>query len=289
MTMNLQTYIKPGFDRSLSRFRLAVYLWLVILALALVAIAPLNSLLRNSLGHFYLPDKPVMPFELNLAEVVLANQNILAPSAGFWLTLMLLSGLIFIFLSAGLFGRMLSPDPVVTFREFLADGARYFWKFILSLLLFLPFLAVLLVLFRLLAAPLNLWSSLAVTEWPVIISANLRMLVLILLWAAFKLLLDLARIIMVAESRKVIPAYAKAIRFLGHNFFGLWGLYLLLGLAVIIISVFWLFIMRLFPAGSGPGILAFIILGQAYIIFRVLARQLFIGVEYAYYLRRKGD
>lgn len=47
--------------------------------------------------------------------------------------------------------------------------------------------------------------------------------------------------------------------------------------------------MHLLPAGAAPGVLAFIILGQIYIIFRVLARQVFIGVEYAYYLRRKGE
>ncbi|NPV83327.1 MAG: hypothetical protein HPY46_07085 [Candidatus Aminicenantes bacterium] len=287
--MGLQSYLNSGFNRTISRFRLSVYIWLILLVLALLALAPINSLLRNSLGHFYLPDKPVMPFELNLAEVFLANQKILSPYFGFLLTLMLLAGLIFTFLSAGLFGRMLSPDPVVTFREFLSDGARHFWKFFQSLLLFLPFLAVLLILFRLLSAPLNLWSSRAVTEWPVIISANLRMLVLVLLWTAFKLLLDLVRIIMVSESKKVIPAYVSALRFLKRHFLGLWGLYLLLGLAVIIISAFWFFVMRLLPAGVVPGVPAFIFLGQAYIIFRVLARQVFIGVEYAYYLRRKGD
>ncbi|MCX8160481.1 MAG: hypothetical protein N3G18_06080 [Candidatus Saccharicenans sp.] len=286
--MSLRTYFTPGFNRALSRFRLSVYVWLTLLALALVAIAPINSLLRNSFSHFYLTDKPSMPFELHLAEVFLANQEILGPYTGFLLTLVLLSVLIFAFLSAGLFGRMLSPDPVVTFREFLADGARYFWKFILSLLLFLPFLVILFILFRLLIAPLNLWSSRALTEWPVIIAANLRMLLLILLWTAFKLLLDLARIIMVSESKRVIPAYLSALRFLKGNFLGLWGLYLLLGLAVIIISGIWLLVLRLFPAGMVPGVLAFIILGQTYIIFRVLARQVFIGIEYAYYLRRKG-
>ncbi|MCR4409220.1 MAG: hypothetical protein QHH43_00130 [Candidatus Saccharicenans sp.] len=287
--MSLQTYLNPGLNRTITRFRLSVYIWLILLVLALLALAPINSLLRNSLGHFYLPDKPVMPFELNLAEVFLANQEILSPYVGFLLTLMLLTGLIFTFLSAGLFGRMLSPDPVVTLREFLSDGARHFWKFFLSLLVFLPFLAVLLILFRLLTAPLNLWSSRAVTEWPVIISANLRMLVLILLWTAFKLFLDLTRIIMISESKKVIPAYVSALRFLKRHFFRFWGLYLLLGLAVIIISAFWFFIMRLIPSGAGPGVLAFIFLGQIYIIFRVLARQVFIGVEYAYYLRQKGE
>ncbi len=287
--MSLKTHLNSGINRSLSRLRLSVYIWLVLLFLALVALAPINSLLRSNLGHFYLPEKPLMPFEFNLVEVILANQQILTPYAGFLLTLMLLACLIFIFLSAGLFGRMLSPDPVVTFREFLADGARHFWKFILSLLAFLPFLAVFLILFQFLAAPLNWWSGRAVTEWPVIIASNLRLLILILLWTALKLLLDLARIIMLSGSKKVIPAYVSALLFLKHNFFGLWGLYLLLGLMVISISAFWLFLLRLFPAGTTPGVLALIIAGQVYIIFRVLARQVFIGVEYSYYLKRKGS
>ncbi len=286
--MHPQTYLNPGFNRTLSRFRLAVYIWIILLVLSLVALSPLTSLLRSQLGRMYLPDRPVIPFELNLFEVFLANQEIFNPYAGFLLTLILLSGLIFTFLSAGLFGRMLSPDPVITFREFSADGVRHFWKFIISLLVFLPFLVVMFILFRLLAAPLNLWSSRAVTEWPVIIASNLRMLVLVLLWTVFKLLLDMTRIIMLAESKKVIPAYVSALGFLRRNFWGLWSLYLLLSLTVIIISALWLAVLRLFPSGTTPGVLAFILLGQIYIIFRVLARQLFIGVEYSYYQKQKG-
>lgn len=287
--MSLSTDLNPGISRALFRFRLAIYLWLILLVLALVAVTPLNSLVRNQLSRMYLPDKPLLPFELNLAEVFLANQQFLAPYAGFLLTLTLVAALLFTFLSAGLFGRMVSPDPVVTFREFLADGARHFWQFFLSQLVFLPFLAVLFFLYRLLVAPLNLWSKQAVGEWPVIIASNLRLLVLILLWTMFKLLLDLVRIIMVAESKKVIPAYASALSFLRRRFFRLWFLYLILGLTVTIISAIWLPVLRLFPASSAAGVLAFIVLGQAYLIFRVLARQAFIGVEYTYYLNRKGN
>jgi len=287
--MNPTLYLKPGFNRAISRFRLAVYLWLMLLLLAILAIAPVNFLLRQQLGHLYLPDHPLMPLEFSLLEVFLANQNLLAPYLSFLLVFILVSAVLFVFFSAGLFGRMLSPDPVVTFREFLADGCRHFWKFLLSLLVFLPFLVLMFLLFRLLAMPLNLWSDRAVTEWPVLIASNLRMLLLILLWTAFKLLLDLVRIIMVTESRKVIPAYASALHFLRSNFFRLWGLYLLLGVAVTLISVLWLLLARLLSSGTPTGLVLIIILGQAYVLFRLLARQVFIGVEYSYYTSRKGD
>ncbi|HAR35890.1 MAG TPA: hypothetical protein DCR87_03090, partial [Acidobacteria bacterium] len=174
--MNPTLYLKPGFNRAISRFRLAVYLWLMLLLLAILAIAPVNFLLRQQLGHLYLPDHPLMPLEFSLLEVFLANQNLLAPYLSFLLVFILVSAVLFVFFSAGLFGRMLSPDPVVTFREFLADGCRHFWKFLLSLLVFLPFLVLMFLLFRLLALPLNLWSDRAVTEWPMLIASNLRML-----------------------------------------------------------------------------------------------------------------
>ncbi|MDI6850064.1 MAG: hypothetical protein QME69_09765 [Candidatus Saccharicenans sp.] len=287
--MNVCSYIRSGFNRALVRFRLAVYLWLILLALALLAAAPVNSLLRTQLGHLYLPEKPFQPFELYLVEALLANQQFFAPYAGFLLVFLSFCVLLFVFLGAGLFGRMLTPDPVVTFREFLADGCRYFWRFGQSLLVFLPFLAVFLLLFRLLAAPLNLWARQAVTEWPVIISSNLRMLLAILLWTVFKLLLDLVRIITIAEKKKVIPAYAAALRFLRRNFIRLWGLYLILGLLVVLISALWLLLGRLLGGGAGSGVLFFLLLCQAYLIFRLLARQTFIGMEYSYYLNHRGN
>lgn len=287
--MNLTLCLTNGFSRALSRFRLAVYLWLILLALAILAIAPVNFLLRQQLGHFYLSDHPLMPLEFNLLEVILANQSLLAPYISFLLILILISAVLFVFLSAGFFGRMLSPDPVVTFREFLADGCRHFWKFLLSLLIFLPFLLLLFLTFRLLILPLNLWSNQAVSEWPVLLASNLRMLVLILLWTAFRLLLDLVRIIMVTESRNVIPAYVSAIRFLRANFFRLWSLYLLTGAVVTLISLLWLLIVRLLAPGTPVGLLLIIILGQAYILFRLLARQVIIGVEYSYYTLRKRN
>lgn len=287
--MNGCSYIGRGVRRASGRFRLAVYLWLILLALALLAAAPVNSLLRAQLGHLYLPEKPFQPFELYLVETFLASQQFFAPYAGFLLVFLGFGALLFVFLGAGLFGRMLTPDPVVTFREFLADGCRYFWRFFLSLLTFLPFLAVFLLLFRLLASPLNFWSRQAVTEWPVIISSNLRMLLAILLWTVFKLLLDLVRIIMIAEKKKVIPAYRAALGFLRRNFLRLWGLYLMLGLMVVVISVLWLLLGRLLGGKTGIGVLFFLLLSQTYLIFRLLARQTFIGMEYSYYLDHRGN
>ncbi|MDI6844643.1 MAG: hypothetical protein QME28_00725 [Candidatus Saccharicenans sp.] len=287
--MNGCSYIGQGVRRASARFRLAVYLWLILMVLALLAAAPVNSLIRNQLGQLYFPVKPLQPFELYLVDVFLTNQHFFSSFAGFLLSFLSLAVVLFVFLNAGLFGRMLTPDPVVTFREFLADGCRHFWRFLLSLLVFLPFLAIFFLLYRLLSAPLNLWSRQAVTEWPVIIASNLRMLLAILLWTAFKLFLDLARIIIVHERKKVIHAYAAALRFLRRNFLKLWGLYLLLGLGVVLVSFLLLLSVSFSGSATPAGLFFSILLAQLFIIFRLFARQAFIGLEYIYFLENRGN
>ncbi|MGB9893676.1 MAG: hypothetical protein ACPLRA_04630 [Candidatus Saccharicenans sp.] len=285
--MSCCNYLNSGFNRAVSKFRLAVYLWLIILVLALVLTSPLSSLLKNNLGHLHVPANPLMPLELNLIEVFLANQQLLGPYAAFLMVTVFFSAGLFVFLQAGVFGRMHSQDSRITFGDFLADGSRYFWKFLLSILVFLPFLFILFLFFKLLASPLNIWSDRAVTEWPGLIAANLRMILFILLWTVFKLLLDMVRIIIVTESKKVIPAYLSALKFLARHFFSLWGLYLLLGLMVVVISGIWLVIGRVFSGSHLPGLLIILLLGQAYILFRLLARQAFIGLEFSYYSAKK--
>jgi hypothetical protein len=285
--MSLGNYLEAGLNRALSRFRLTIYLWLIISVIALIAITPVSSLIRSNLGALALPEGRPMPFELNVLEVLIANQNILASYAVFLIAIVLISALFFVFLNGGLFGRMLSQDYRITLSDFLADGCRYFWKFIFSLIVFLPLLILLFLLFRVLATPFNIWSERAITEWPVIISASLRILLFVLLFTAFKLLLDLVRIIIVTESKKVFPAYGQALKFLGRHFFSLWGLYLLLGLAVILISLGWLLVVQQFSSSHLAGMLIGIILAQAFLLFRVLARQVFIGVEFSYYSKRK--
>lgn len=285
--MILVNFLKSGFNRAVSKFRLSLYLWLIMFIISLIIIVPVSFELRANLGHLAWTEKSLMPFELNLIEILLANQNLLASYLVFIITMLLLSALLSVFLNGGLFGQMLSPETGVSFRNFLLAGCRHFWQFLLSLIIFIPFLLVLFLIFRLLSAPLEQWSARAVTEWPVLLASWLSVLLLALLWTAFRLVLDLARILVVAESKKVIAAYLSALRFLSRHFFRLWGLYLLIALAVILISAGWLLLVRLLSPASPAGLMIILILYQAYILFRLLARQVLIGVEYSYFSVRK--
>jgi len=92
---------------------------------------------------------------------------------------------------------------------------------------------------------------------------------------------------MVAESKKVTASYASAFKFLRRHFFQLWGLYLLVTLAVVVVSAIWLAICRLLSPAQPGSLFALILLGQAFVLFRLLARQVLIGVEYSYFSTRK--
>ena len=71
-------FLKSGFNQAISKFRLSVYLWLLIMAISLIIIIPISSQIRANLGHLSWSEKPLMPFELNLMEIFLASQNFLA-------------------------------------------------------------------------------------------------------------------------------------------------------------------------------------------------------------------
>lgn len=282
-------FLKFGFNRAISKFKLSLYLWLIMFIISLIIIVPVSYEVRANLGHLAWTEKPLLPFELNLIEIFLANQNLLASYSVFIIIMLLFSALLSVFLSGGLFGQMLSPEARVSFRDFLVDGCRHFWQFLLSLIIFIPFLLIFFLVFRLLSAPLKLWSARAVTEWPVILASWLTVLLLALLWTAFRLVLDLVRIFVVGESKRAMAAYLSTLRFLHRHFFRLWSLYLLIGLAVILISAGWLLLVKLLSPASPAGLLIIIILSQAYILFRLLARQVLIGVEASYFSARKGS
>jgi len=281
------SFLKSGFDRASQKFKLSIYLWLIIIVVSLIALLPVNFQITTALGHLSWPENSLMPFELNLVEIFLTNQNLLATYFIFLLVIILLSAVLSVFLSGGLFGQMINPGNRISFPNFLAAGCRYFGRFLLSLVLFIPFLAVFFLVFKLLSAPLNFWSAQAVSDWPVILAGWLSLVLLALLWPAFKVILDLVRIFMVAESKKVTASYASAFKFLRHHFFQLWGLYLLVTLAVVVVSAIWLAICRLLSPAQPGSLFALILLGQAFVLFRLLARQVLIGVEYSYFSTRK--
>ena len=285
--MAVMSFIKSGFSQAISKFKLSVYLWLIVIVVSLIMVLPVNFQIRTALGHLSWPEHSLMPFEFNLVEIFLANQNLLGSYSLFLLVILLFSAGLVVFLSGGLFGQMINSRDIVSFPNFLAAGCRYFGRFLLSLVLFIPFLLVFFLIFKLLSAPLNLWSAGAVSEWPVILAGWLSFVLLALLWPAFKVILDLVRIFMVAESKKVTVAYVSALKFLGRHFFQLWGLYLLVSLAVVIISTVWLVICRLLSPALPGSLIVFILLSQAYVLFRLLARQVMIGVEYNYFSMRK--
>jgi len=281
--MRTAYYLGSGIRQGFSRLRLAVYLWLIILIFSLIAIAPLTSVIRINLGHFHLSQPALMPFGLHLVEIFMANDNILKPYLSLLLIIILLLGLLSVFLNAGVFGRMVKPEKKVAFRDFLDDGCRHFCQFFLAVLISLPFFLLILAFYRLLVWPVNAWTSQTASQWPVIIGSNLRMLVLILLWTVFKLFFDLVRIIIVFESKKVIPVIRTALSFSKKQFFKLWALFLIVGFGFLMISIVFLLVGRLFSTGSLAGVLIIIILGQAYIFFRLFTKLVLIGLETTYY------
>lgn len=285
--MSIYKCLTSGINNGLSRYRLALYLWLIFLVFSLVAAMPLISIIERNLDHS-LPGQPIaMPFELRLVEVFLNHQNIFAPYISFLLVLVVILVFALVFINAGLFGRTLAEENV-SFGNFLLDGTHFFWRFFLSAIMFLPFLIIILILYRILVSPFNLLSEMATTEWPLIIASNLRMVFLLLLWSIFRMSLDLVRIILVKEETGVIPAIGLAFRFLKRHFIKFWMLFLILGLIYLLLSFSLFLFGKMFSSENLVGVIMLIILSQLQVFFRLLTRVIFISAEDCFYLANKN-
>ncbi|MBC7363268.1 MAG: hypothetical protein H5U07_01840 [Candidatus Aminicenantes bacterium] len=281
--MSIYKCLQSGIQQGFSHLRLAFYLWAIFLVISVITVIPLISLIGKNLGHSLLGQPVAMPFELNLVEIFLNHQALLGPYLSLLLVFALFLAIFSFFLNGGLFGRVLSAEKT-NLRDFLADGTRFFWRFFLSGLAFIPFFLILLISYRILVSPLNLWTEKAVTEWPLIIASNLKLILFLLLWTIFRLSLDLVRIILVKEGDRVIPSLRATFLFLRRHFFRFWSLFLWLGLVYLLITLVFFFLGKLFSSQQLAGLIMLIILGQAQIFFRVFFRIVFISAESCYYM-----
>lgn len=285
--MSIYKCLISGIEKGLTLYRLALYLWVFFLVFSFLAAMPLISIVEKNLGHS-LPGQPVaMPFELRVVEILLNHQIIFAPYVTLLMVLVFIMAFAAAFINAGLFGRTIAEENV-SLGAFFTDGTRFFWRFFISAIMFIPFLIIILILYRLLVSPLNVWTEKALTEWPLIIASNLRMVFLLLLWSIYRMSLDLVRIILVREESRVVPAFRVAFRFLKRHFLRFWILFLLLGLFYLLLMLILFLMGKIFPVENLSGVIMLIILSQIQLLFRLLSRLIFVSAENCYYLANKN-
>lgn len=283
--MGIFKAIAHGAGLTLRKPLLLAILYAVNLVFAVIVALPLIVLVQTELGHSLLGLR-IAPAELNwLGEAVLEYQSALPALiagivAGAFAYLAL-----HIALNGGIVGRLLDREGRAGLTAFIADCGRYFGRYVRLFLLGLVFYVLTLGVFMsLVSALFRPLDKSAATEWLPLILSNAHFLMALLLLSAVHMLLDYARIAIVAdEERRVLKALRHALTFLRKRFFRAWALYLLIvGLTLAGSVVFYVVFGRLGQptiAQTAAGLVWM----QLYVLFRIWVRTLFFGAQGEFY------
>jgi hypothetical protein len=262
--------------------RLVFRLWAVNLVFSLAAVAPLVFLMMNHLAHSLSGEKVLQKLDLLwLGDFIYRYQNVAPAFMGVTLLAMILYLLLAVFLNGGIIGCLNRLDAKATLSGFFHDCGFYFWRFFRLFLLSIPiYLLAIGVLFRLLAAGLDMFTRRAATEWPVLIVSNIRLLALLLLLGIVSMFFDYVKISMVTrDSRNVMKETWRTLKFILGHFFKAWGLYLLAGLVFVLLTLAYLEVARLLPQNRPLLVLLVFLWQQLYILGRQASKVLFFATE----------
>lgn len=277
--------IFAGMGTSLRKPRLLLILYAVNLLFAVLIAVPALVVIQRELGPslFGLSVRPVDPAWLG--EAALKYGSALPALAAGFVAAGLAYLVLHIFLNGGIVGRLLDREGRAGLAEFAADGGRYFGRYVRLFLIGVVFLVLTLGVFMsLVGALFEPLSTSALTEWPPLILSNLHFLIALLLLSVVHMILDYARIAVVADGeRKVFRALRHALAFLRKRFFRAWTIYLLIvALSVTGTVLFYVLFGRLGDPSLGR-VATGLVWMQLYVLFRIWIRTLFVSAQAEFY------
>jgi len=283
--MGIIKAIIGGIGTTLRKPRLLIILYVVNAVFALVAALPFLVIVQGELGHSLLGSF-VQPLDLMwIGEAVLEHQGSLAALLAGLAAAALVYLVLHVFLNGGIVGRLLDREGRATLPAFTADCGRYFWRFVRLFLVALVFYVLTLGVFMsLVSALFKPMTESAVTEWLPLILSNLHFLIALLLLSIVHMVVDYARIAVVAdEERKILKALRHALTFLRKRFFRAWAIYLLIVALTVAGTVVFYAVLGIFGTPGVPQVAAGLVLMQIYVLFRIWVRTVFVAAQAEFY------
>jgi len=284
--MSVFSSIGRGMATACRKPRVLLILYLVNLAVALLAAGPFYALAKADLGHSLLGRNLQALDFVWLGELVYRYQNA-APAVSAWLLgSVLLYAVFSVFLSGGTIGRLLDTEGRTTARSFFSDCGRYFGRFLRLFLLALPcYVLALGAVPAALSALLGPMVENARTAWtPFGVTLGGTALTLLAL-SLVHMVFDYARLRTVTEDDpSSLRALRAALLFLRRRFFRGWGLYLFIALGFLAGTGVAAALAGLLP-GESLFFVAVAVGGmQLFILFRLWTRMVFFAAQADYYL-----
>ena len=275
-----------GSSATNKRWRVLITLWIINILFSITIFAPIHALLKSDISRSLMGDRLLQNFDYAwMADTIYKYQNISSfITSWLWLPAAFYL-LLYVFLNGGILGSLKTTEGKVTLKQFFSDCGQYFWRFFkLFLISILVYLLVLGLLNGIIGKLLKLFTKNAATEWPLIIVSNLKMIIFILLFSIVNMFFDYTKIRLVLEdSRKVLKETWQTLKFAFHHFCRAWGLYWIIGLLNIILTIIYMEIAHLLPKNHLILVLIVFIWQQAYIFSRVWIKVNFFASQMQFY------
>ena len=290
--MSIFTLFIRGLKLAFSKRLMALRLWTVHFIFSLLVIAPLAFAIHGQLTHSLTGTAVLKKLDVHwLTDLSIRYQQATPLILGLILAAMLVFAVLTVFLNGGIIGGLGRSGARTTLADFFHDCGLYFWRFFRLFLLSLPvYLVIIGLLYRPLAGLLNALSRRAATEWPALFAGSLRLLALVLLLGLVSMLFDYVKIGLATRgNRKVLKETWLTLKFVSKRFFRAWGVYLLSGLAFVLLTLLYLEVARLLPQGTPLLLVLVFSWQQLYILGRQFSRILFYATEIELYRELGGE
>ena len=292
--MSLFKLFAAGLVLTFRKRRLVLRLWVVNFLFALLVAAPAAFLLIGHSAHSLSAAAVLKKLDVHwltdlsvrYLDAAPAYAGLLVLAVGFYI-------LLAVFLNGGIIGCLNRPEARTTLGDFFHDCGLYFWRFFRLFLISIPvYILALAIFFPLLRVLQETVNRRAATEWPVLVAGNIRLLSLLLLLGLVSMFFAYVKIGLAASGRKSVLKEAwLTLKFLFRRFFRAWGLYLLAGLAFVLLTLCYLEVARLLPKDRPLLVLIFFLWQQLYVLGRQFSKVLFFatGIEFARQQNERGQ
>jgi len=280
--MSIFKLFAKGLGSSFQRRRLALRLWAANFLYSLLVVVPLAFLVHGQVSHSFSATDILARTEVHwLTDFSMEYMN----AAPLFVGLLIVAGVLYllltVFLNGGIIGNLLRSGARPTLADFFHDCGLYFWRFLRLALLSLPFYLLFVgVLHGLVAGVLKALTRRAATEWPVLVAGSLRLLALVLLLGIVSMFFDYVKIGLARSDRRgVLKGTWLTLKFICRRFGKAWGLYLLAGLVLVLLTLAYLEIARILPKNRPLLVLLIFLWQQLYILGRQWSKVLFYATE----------
>jgi len=278
--------ILKGFYTLLNSKRIWVFQYFMNFLFALLITFPLNSLMRKTVGNSLSVDRAYARFDYTLMNDFLQNYGLGVDTIKsqsmlvFFLYLLLL-----VFFNAGILHVVQRYPGSYKFREFLAGGVEYFWRFFRLFIYFLILYFVLLFIgFKI--ATINGLSPFGLeSESGLIFRSKIVLFVLGFLFILLRMLQDIIKV-MITKSREpiIMRSIVGGIGFFKKHFLHFFML-AILQLTVLAISFGFYIIFRNATDHSFKMFFLVFLLGQVFVLSRIALRIWRLSSVYQLVLR----